>query len=754
MRDIMNRDVVSISDCEHEPIHIPGSIQPHGFLLGVTASGLIIEFCSGNTVSFSGYQPSQLLGKHLSFFLGVDQLSVFEQYLDRYVPNAAQPFVCVIEGISFNTTVHFSDAIIILEMEPFPDGSLSLPDLYSQTQKFVSLLQHAQGIQQLCGHIAEETRVITGYDRVMIYRFDEHYNGEIFAESKKADLPSFLGHHYPHTDIPSQARELYMRNLLRIIADVQYTPVPIFVRDEGIMDKSLDLSFSILRSVSPIHIQYLKNMGVQATLTISLVLEGRLWGLIACHHYSPKLLPHYTRLSAQLQAHFLTSQIRVQETAEAYAHAQVSEKKLNKLLQVLTAKEDFLITCSNVDLLHTFINAGGTVIVKDKTICSSGIVPDNKEVKQLYKWLLTATDQDWWHTSRLSDMYPDAAAFIDKGAGILYHSLGKNGDCIIWFRPEVVKAVEWAGNPSEAVIKDRSNGRLSPRTSFELWKEEVKGQSLPWRNSELDVATAFAYALQKQIHLYYLRSFTRKLQAANAELENFNWIGAHDLNEPLRKIKLFSSMILTKQPDEIPADVYKSIGRIHASGNRMQALINDLLTYSGLRNSEKILTSVDLNNLMKEVLTDIREAVVLKNAIITVDPLPVLRLIHVQIKELFMQLVMNALKFSKKDEPPRILITYQRVKRRRNRKTNLVKIYHKISIRDNGQGFDPAYKSKIFMIFQRLHTNIENKGTGIGLAISKKIMDNHNGFIRTASKEGEGATFMLYFPLVKEPENL
>ena len=750
MRDILNREVVTITDCENEPIHIPGSIQPHGFLLGVTAQGLIIEYCSGNISSFSNFQPSRLLGKHLSAFMGVAQLAGFEQYVQQFTSNSAQPFCCVIDDVPFNTTVHYSEDVMVLEMEPFPDGSLSLPDLYMQTQKFVSFLQNAHGMQQLSRNVAEETRSITGYDRVMVYRFDAQYNGEIFAESKKEDLPSFLGHHYPHTDIPSQARELYLRNLLRIIADVQYEPVPIYIRDEN-KDKNLDLSHSILRSVSPIHIQYLKNMGVQATLTISLVLEGRLWGLIACHHYSPKLLPHYTRLSAQLQAHFLTSQIRVQETAEEYAHAQKIEKGLNTLLQLLGEKEDFLSTCNSLDLLHTFINAGGTVIIKDKTICSSGTVPGNKQVKLLHKWILSNTDQDWWHTSRLSDSYSAAAAFIDKGAGILYHSLGKEGDCIIWFRPEVVEAVEWAGNPSEAVIKDRSSGRLSPRTSFELWKEEVKGQSQPWRNSELQAAISLAYSLQKQIHLYYLHSFTTQLQSANEELENFNWIGAHDLNEPLRKIKLFASIILTRPPDEISPAVLKSVGRIEASGNRMQALINDLLAYSAIKNGSKTLAPADLNELIKDVLIQLKETIEEKQAIITTGNLPTLMVIREQVTELFRQVIINALKFSREDETSRISINYRRV-RRKKQKTSLSDVYHRISIRDNGQGFDPVYRTKIFRIFQRLHTGIDNTGTGTGLAISKKIMDNHNGFIRTNSKEGAGATFMLYFPVTEEDE--
>ncbi len=747
IRDIVNREVVNITNCEHEPIHIPGSIQPHGFLLAVQKGSWEMAFCSGNVSQFTPYGPAQLLGKMLSVLMGSQQAGRFAQYIAGFVAGTTQPFVTDLEGTPYNTTIHFSGELVILELEPFPDGSLSLPNLYSQTQKFVSFLQNAQGVQQLSQKIAEETREITGYDRVMIYRFDEHYNGEVFAESKREDIPAFLGHHYPHTDIPAQARELYLRNLLRMIVDVHYEPVPIFTKDDGNAGKTLDLSHSVLRSVSPIHLQYLKNMSVDATLTISLVLEGRLWGMITCHHHSPKLLPHYTRLAAQLQAHFLTSQIRVQETAQDYQRTQEIEKDLNMLLKTLAAKEDFLLTCRTTRELSGFIGAGGTVIIKDKTVCSNGNVPDKKEVRKLHRWLLKNIGQDWWQTSRLSAHYPDAAAFIDRGAGLLYHSLGKGGDCIIWFRPEVVKAIEWAGNPSEAVVKDLSSGRLSPRTSFELWKEEVKGQSLPWHIAELQAATSFAYSLQKQIHLYYLRSFTKKLQTANAELENFNWIGAHDLNEPLRKIRIFASMLLNKPADEVPSDVLNSAVRIQAAANRMQTLIDDLLDYSAIRNEEKTFVEADLNLLLKEVLDELAETIAREQARISVAPLPVLKIIGPQVRELFIQLLTNALKFSRKDEPPQISITYKRVMRGGRHKNAAKRLYHRISVEDDGQGFDPVYRSKIFKVFQRLHPNAENKGTGIGLAISKKIMENHKGLIRARSQENAGATFFLYFPI-------
>lgn len=322
IKDIVNRDLVNLKNCENEPIHIPGSIQPHGFLLAVNQQSFAIKFCSQNIADYIEIQPQDLLGKTFTDIFGeADQKKLIRYIADGL--DSATPFVLDFRNTKYNVSAHFSNELLILEADPFPDGALDLPNLYRQTGRFVAHMEGSKYLNELCDDIAKETRLITGYDRVMIYRFDEDYNGEVIAESKREDLNSFAGQKYPHTDIPAQARLLYIKNQLRMISDVNYEPVPLLTQNDGtnIQNDSLDLSVSILRSVSPIHIEYLKNMGVGATLTISLLLNNKLWGLIACHHYSPKILPHFVRLSALLQGHFLTSQISVREIAEDFENA-------------------------------------------------------------------------------------------------------------------------------------------------------------------------------------------------------------------------------------------------------------------------------------------------------------------------------------------------------------------------------------------------------------------------------------------------
>ena len=214
------------------PFIFPGSIQPHGFLIAVKENTFLIDFCTANSFDFIGLKHTELLGKSFEEVFGDDEGKKLKDYVSDPLSDSSKPHVFNWVGIPYNTIIHKSGENLVLDLEPFPDGSLTLPDLYSQTKRFVSYLERSVTLQDLCKIIAEETRAITGYDRVMVYRFDKEYNGEVFAESKRDDLESFFGLHYPHTDIPVQARELYMRNLMRIIVDVNYTPVPIYTIDD------------------------------------------------------------------------------------------------------------------------------------------------------------------------------------------------------------------------------------------------------------------------------------------------------------------------------------------------------------------------------------------------------------------------------------------------------------------------------------------------------------------------------------------
>ncbi|MCE6992250.1 ATP-binding protein [Dyadobacter sp. CY323] len=759
IKNIVNRDIVNLTNCESEPIHIPGSIQPHGFLLGVENDTYRVEFCSENTQPYIGLSPDWLLGKSLSEIFPAEQADDFGVYASASVIDAAKPFVFTIDGTSFNTTVHKSGQTIILELEPFPDGTLNLPNLYNQTRTFVSIMEKATFLTGLCQEIAHETRIITGYDRVMIYKFDEDYNGEVIAESKREDLGSFSGQKYPHTDIPAQARELYIRNPLRMIADINYTPVPILTIDksEDKSNKSLDLSLSILRSVSPMHIEYCKNMGVGATLTISLLQNGKLWGLIACHHYSPKILPHYTRLSALLQGHFLTSQIAVREVAEEFELGQQVEKSLSDSLSLLHENENFIGAQHQSESLLNLANATGVVIFYNGVLYKSGLVPPDDELIRLLKFLSEKHLAHGIHTSSLPAIYPEGKSMTNYGAGIIYYSMSSgNHDGILWLRQERIEMVGWAGDPNKAMLPNKDGLHLTPRKSFELWMEEVKDKSKPWRESELNAASRFSYALQKHINFQLIRAqedknriLNEELKTANKELANLNWISTHDLKEPLRKIQIFASKVLDREDPDLSSQVKDSVERMRFAAEKMQLLIEDILAYSKAGSMEKVFEQVDLNLVVKDILSELQDAINEKNAVIESDPLPVLDAVPFQVRQLFINLISNAIKFTNPESAPEIHISACLVKgiEIADEKARMNQSYHRISFRDNGSGFEQEYTTRIFDIFQRLHPAHKYPGTGIGLAICKKIMENHRGFIIARSEPGNGSVFHVYFPV-------
>ncbi len=748
IKDIVNRDIVNLTNCEQEPIHIPGSIQPHGFLLGLKQYSLIIDYCSANTAQYINLFHSQLLGRAFDVVFGEDQKQLLLNYVEENLMLSSSLLRLTLAGVAFSCTLHISNGIYVLEAEPVSIQVTPVNETYDQTSQFLAYMHDTHTLKELCQLVTNGTRKITGYDRVMIYRFDADYNGEVFAESCREDLEPFLGLHYPHTDIPAQARELYKRNLLRLISDINYTPVPIYTVDDG--EKTLDLSLAILRSTSPIHVKYLHNIGVAATLTISLIYKKKLWGLIACHHYSPKNLTPEVRLAAQLQGHFITSQIDVRQAYEEYEISRKVNVALEKVNSHVLASTAALKTFVNGTDLLNICNAAGVSILLNGEIYKSGLTPENKDIVTLSSWLAMYSSHNAFNTNKLIDFFPEFKEMCQKTSGIIYHSLEIDSDnCIIWYRPETKTEVNWGGDPNKSIIID-ANG-LSPRNSFELWKELVECTSKAWLKPEIDAAASYAYNLQRQINLLVItqeeekyRKLSELLKQTNSELENINWISTHDLQEPLRKIQLIASRILSKE-DQLSLNVQDSIVRMNASANRMQTLLLDILKYTRIKNSDEALESVDINKLLDEVKSEMSETINERSAEVITQPLPLVEGIPFLLKQLFSNLIANSIKYSSPDVKPTIKITHNPVPVIFDQNEDT--LYQVVLVADNGIGFEQHFAESIFNIFTRLHSSQEYRGSGVGLALCKKIMQNHNGHISATSEVGKGTVISLYFPV-------
>jgi two-component system, chemotaxis family, sensor kinase Cph1 len=750
IKDIVNHDIVNLTNCEQEPIHIPGSIQPHGFLLGLKEDTLLIDYCSANTAGYLSLFHSQLLGQKFADIFG-------EEVADKLRGYAADGFMLsstllrlTLTGVDFLCTLHKNEqGIYILEGEPVTLDGKAAHEVYDQTSQFLGYMHETHTLKELCQLVAKGTREITGYDRVMVYRFDKDYNGEVIGESCREDLEPFLGLHYPHTDIPPQARELYKRNLLRLIYDIDYTPIPIYTIDDG-GDKNLDLSLAILRSTSPIHVQYLHNMGVGATLTISLIYKKQLWGLIACHHYSPKNLSPEIRLAAQLQGHFITSQIDVRQASEEYEYARKSAIATERMNNHQLFRAADLQRIVEAPQMLELCNAAGVSIVFASTVYKYGLAPDDDKILELADFMAAKTAHGTISTNKLVEYLPHYHDCKDA-SGIIYHSLDiDNNNCIIWYRPETQAEVNWAGDPNKSIEKDKDG--LHPRRSFSLWKQIVECASNPWLRPELESAASYAYSLQRQINLLIItqeeekyRKLSELLKQTNSELENINWISTHDLQEPLRKIQLIASRILSRE-QVMPETVEDAIKRMNNSAGRMQTLLIDILKYTRLKHTDEVLVPVDMNALLEDVKQDMTETIIEKNAEVIIDKLPEIQGIPFLLRQLFSNLVANSIKYAAKDRRPEIKVTASE-ELQPYKPDEPQSLYRIIYVADNGMGFDQQYAESIFNIFTRLHDIPDHKGSGVGLALCKKIMQNHNGHISATSAINEGTVISLYFPV-------
>lgn len=750
IKDIVNRDIVNLTNCEQEPIHIPGSIQPHGFLLGIKQDSYVIDYCSANSSYFTGIGHNAILGKPLADVFGSEVQSLISSYISEGRMLSSTLLRLQLANNDFLCTVHLNNGIIILEAEPVSKEEKNASEVYDQSAQFFSYMSETHTLKELCQLVADGTREITGYDRVMIYRFDKDYNGEVFAEAKREDLEPFLGLHYPHTDIPAQARQLYLQNLLRLITDIDYTPVPIYTVDDT-PGKNLDLSLSILRSTSPIHVQYLHNMGVGATLTISLIYKKKLWGLIACHHYSPKNISPEIRLAAQLQGHFITSQIDMRQAIEEYDVAKKTADALEKMstIELDHKSGSFNEIVQRPELLE-LCNASGVAIAFNNKIYKSGLTPTDDEIQNLAGWLALYTGNTSLHTEKLSELREEDLKVCNTASGILYHSLNsESNNCIIWFRPETRVEINWAGDPQKSIVKDAKG--LHPRKSFALWQEIVDCHSKEWLRPELANAKAYTFNLQRHINLHIIsqeeekyRKLSELLKETNSELENINWISTHDLQEPLRKIQLISSRILSKE-HELSNAVQDAFMRMNNSANRMQTLLVDILKYTRLKHTNDSFEEVDLNTILDEMKTELADSINEKSAVIITDNLPEVQGIPFLLRQLFSNLVANSIKYASPERSPIIKITADHIPvpfipEDKN-------LYQVIYVADNGIGFEMEYAESIFNIFTKLHVSSEYKGSGVGLALCKKIMQTHKGYVTAASTPGTGTVMSLYFPV-------
>jgi chemotaxis family two-component system sensor kinase Cph1 len=490
-----------LSNCDRELIQFPGSIQPHGALLVLEPADPVVMQASANTGTILGIAADALLGQPIDV-LGGDLATQVRRRLALAVGEVPRYFHSTTSRGGFEALIHRNaDDAVILELVPvdLAQADALARSMPQRVAAAVARLGAAPTLDALASATVAIYRELAGYDRVMFYRFDPDGHGEVVAEAREDHLEPYVGLHYPASDIPQRARELYLRNRVRVLVDVGYEPVPLVPRLFPPTGAELDMSMSWLRSMSPLHLQYLSNMGVTATLVASLVREERLWGLIACHHYSPKQVPHAVRTACDLVAEIVATRIAVLENFARVRTAALVRRLEGRLLEATWSHGEWRrALLDDPRGLLQMVGATGAVLAYDDDLLTAGDVPSSAELRALVEWIATRPNEAGvFATASLVRDEPGFAELAPTASGVLAVELSRaHGEYLVWLRGEQVREVRWAGNPNKAVLPGRDPRELSPRRSFAVWTELVKGSARQWSPAELATAQAVGVSLR------------------------------------------------------------------------------------------------------------------------------------------------------------------------------------------------------------------------------------------------------------------
>lgn len=732
---------VLLANCEDEPIQYPGAIQPHGLLFTLAEPGWEVLQVSANVQALLGHVPEEVVGQPLEQMLGAEPVASIRAASAQASLTDAEQLLLTLGGIRFEALLHRHQDVLVLELE-IQDAHAQARDAERSINlgRMLRQLQLAHDLNTLYQISVREIQRMTGYDRVLIYRFEEEGHGQVIAEASSPSMELFNGLFFPASDIPEQARELYRRNWLRIIPDAGYTPVPLVPRLRPDTGEPLDLSFSSLRSVSPIHCQYMKNMGVLSSMSVSLMQGEKLWGLISCGHRTPLYVSHELRSACQALGQVLSLQISAMEALEVSRQREANVHTLAQLSEAMIAAQETVFDglAGQPDVLMNLTGAQGVAIIEGRTLRCHGKCPDPEQIRALHQWLMTRGEQVF-SSHHLSSLYPPAQAYQQVASGVLAMSLPKPVDNgVLWFRPEVKETIQWSGDPSKPLDLENSDAglRLRPRTSFEIWKVEMAGIAAKWTHGDIFAANDLRRsALEDDL----ARQVRREQQAVRAR-DDLVAVVSHDLRNPMTVISMLCGMMQKSFSSDGPHTsrrISSAIDTMQQAASRMNVLLEDLLDTSKIEAGRYTITpqSLDVSQIFDEAYSLLAPLALDKSIDLAFSAEPDLR-VKADPERLFQvlsNLIGNAIKFTPKKghidvaavaEGNEILFT----------------------VRDSGEGIPPE---QLPHIFERYWTVKEGNptGSGLGLYISQGIIKAHGGVLAANSQVGQGSEFRFTVPV-------
>lgn len=723
---MQQHELTDLSQCEREPIRIPGAIQPHGRMVVADASGQLVAYSDN-------WRDLPSAGSALDKLNPLARSSSLEA-----AGSPANVGPVTIDGETFDALIHRSSSgHLVAELVPAePQGSGEAP-IHSLVRHLLPQLQRVRTLPALAQLAVAEMKRLTGFGRCLLYRFDREGHGEVLAELCEDNYQSYDGHRFPASDIPAQARELYRLNHIRIIPDARYRPAALLGARPGFDPRAIDLGLASLRSVSPVHLEYMINMGTLASMSVSIMVRGELWGLISCHDHEPKNLSRGVLAACEHLGELLSMQIEAKEDNQDITTRLELRKLTLEIVSNLAESDATLehLVREPVPLLR-MANATGAAVVLDEQTWTVGDVPSAESIVELAKWV-SSTGLAVYHTERLRADFPAAARLADIPAGVLGLSISQvHRHVVMWFRPEIVQTIRWAGDPRKEVRTQ--DGRIHPRRSFASWYEQVSGHSLPWSQAQVAAAGELRQALIGIVlrRAQEMAEVATELGRVNKELEAFSYTVSHDLRAPMRHIAGYVDLVMDLDGAQLSERARRYLSHVKEASAYAGQLVDALLEFSRMGRSEIKRSHVDTQLLVDELVAEFSRhhpQRAIKWDIQT--PLPVLKADPILLKVAVRNLLDNAVKYTRGREAARISVRPLRGPAGSG-----------LEVEDNGVGFQMKYAGKLFGVFQRLHQAEEFEGTGIGLATVRRILERHGGEVRAWGESGRGARFSFTMP--------
>jgi light-regulated signal transduction histidine kinase (bacteriophytochrome)/ActR/RegA family two-component response regulator len=741
---------VAFSSCDQEPIHIPGAIQPHGALVAAIAASGVISHASANLAAIAGVPPPQALGAPLHTLIG-HAVWLTLRGLEPGAPACTRRIEGA-DGQALHLSAHRSGDHLCVELEPaLPPAPPSLPLLPTLplliVQPVLDSFRAANTQQDLCDRAVHGLRQMTGYDRVMAYRFidDGHGHdghGEVIAEARDETLPAYLGLRYPASDIPAQARRQYLRQPIGMIADSSYVPVPL-VTAAGLDDGApLDLTQARLRSVSPVHRHYMRNMGTAASLTVALVCEDNLWGMLVCHHATPRIAEPELRAAADLVGRVVSLLLAGLRSVETLAQRQSRTVALRSVVAGLSAATPLPEALAAIEpALLQVVGATGALVRLGSGLLGFGQVPPHPLDAHLLAVLNETAPDDLFALDDLCLHHPECAACAPQAAGALLARLtpGRE-DAILWLRPEQAMLFTWGGNPAEHATQEPASGHISPRTSFAAWRQEVRGRSRPWTDADRELAHEVAQALTLEI-AQRTRAALEREQAASRAKSAYLAGMSHELRTPLNGI-LGYAQLLSSEGGLNPVQAGR-VGAMMSAGTHLLHIIGRVLELAQIEADRPVFNpaAFDIRAVAAECLDLVRPMAAAKRLSLTLqtDAAVPQQMITdpTRFRQILLNLLGNAVKFTLAGG---VALNLRIAADGESLRADVI---------DSGPGIDVAKRHRLFQAFQQLGPLDQAKGdgAGLGLAITARLVALLGGCLGHKENPAGGSIFWLELPL-------